>query len=161
MTTKTLQTIKILGLLAITGHASAWACNGSHILGAGGAGAIHTLATDTMKKGDTFIGITTENIINNSLSDARIIEAIKEGVGHLHNVDSLSTHALAFSYGVTDNLTLNINLPYSIRRNIRVGKPGHGAHGHGSHGHDFHGDGEPRVHAPGSTKGISDMLELS
>ncbi len=150
MTQKALQTLSILGLFSFVGSASAWACNGSHILGAGGAGAIHTLSAGTMKKGDMFVGINTENIINNSLSDTRIIEATKEGVGHIHNVDSVSTYALAFAYGVTDNLTLNINLPYSVRRNIRAG-----GHGHGSHLGE-----EAKVHAPGDTKGISDMAAI-
>ena len=142
--------LQTIGLLTLTATIPTWACNGSHILGAGGAGAIYTLSAETMKKGDFFLGFNTENINNHTLSDARIIQATKNGGEHIHNVDSTSTYALALSYGMTDDLTLNLNLPYSTRRNIRAGE----------HAQDDHGHDEYDVHSHGDSRGLGDMSAI-
>lgn len=144
------NTLQTIGLLTLSTTIPSLACNSSHILGAGGAGAIYTLSAETMKKGDFFLGFNTENIKNHTLSDARIITAIENGSEHVHNVDSTATYALALSYGMTDELTLNLNLPYSVRRNIRAGE----------HEHDALGHEHPEVHPHGDSRGLGDMSAI-
>jgi len=53
----------------LTVTTSAWACNSSHLLSAGGSGAVYTMTADTMKKGDFYMGINAESLQNNPLSD--------------------------------------------------------------------------------------------
>lgn len=126
-----------------------WACNASHVMGAGGAGAVYTMSADTMERGGVYIGINREYIGNRSLSDNAIIDAIEGGAEHLHSIDATDNYSLSLSYGLSDRLTLNINLPYVIRWNIRAG--------------ELHDEGmglAGEVHAHGDIGGLGDLSIL-
>ena len=109
-------------LLAIGTVTSTWACNGSHVLGGATTGAVYTISADTMEKGSFYLGLNLESVQNKSLSDAKIINAMQNGASHLHSIDAVNSYSLALSYGITDNLTLNMQLPYASRKNIRAGE---------------------------------------
>ncbi|QSZ42512.1 hypothetical protein GJV85_10445 [Sulfurimonas aquatica] len=120
-------------LWAIGTATSTWACNGSHVLGGATTGAVYTISADTMKKGDFYLGVNVETLQNKSLSDSKIINAIQNGATHLHSIDAVNSYSIAFSYGITDNLTLNTQLPYASRKNIRAGEtPPPDVHTHGN-----------------------------
>ncbi len=118
-------------LWAIGTVTSTWACNGSHVLGGATTGAVYTISADTMEKGSFYLGMNIETLQNKSLSDAKIIEAMNNGLSHLHSIDAVNSYSLSLSYGITDNLTLNTQLPYISRKNIRAGEnPGPVVHTH-------------------------------
>ena len=148
------KVVKGLLIGSVTTATSLWACNGSHVLGASGSGAVYTMSADTMKEGSFYLGFNVELLNNKSLSDKAITNAIENGSKHIHSIDSINTYALALSYGITDTLTLNMNLPYSSKRNIRAGE--HHLHDDG-HGH-VHDEGE--VHTHGNSEGIGDLSAL-
>lgn len=108
--------------LTLFSVSSALACNGSHVIGAGTSGAVYTISADTMKEGGLYLGLNVETIQNKTLSDAKILEAMDAGSEHLHQVGSVNTYSLAVSYGISDNLTLNMQLPFTSRKDIRAGE---------------------------------------
>ncbi len=99
-----------------------WACNASHVLGSGGSGAVYTMSANTMKEGGLYLGFNTERVRNNSLKDTTILTALQNGSEHLHNIDAINSYAFSLSYGISNDLTLNMQLPYLSRTNIRAGE---------------------------------------
>ena len=144
---------KIL-LLGMSTTSVILACNGSHVLGASGSGAVYTMSADTMEEGGFYLGFNVETLKNKPLSDQEIIKAISNGSEHIHSIDRVNTYALALSYGITDTLTLNMQLPYSSKQNIRAGE--HHIH-HDDHGHE-HDEGE--IHSHGDSEGMGDLSML-
>ncbi len=122
-----------------------WACNASHVLGAGGSGAVYTMSANTMEKGGLYVGFNAERVRNNSLKDTTILTALKNGSEHLHNVDAIHSYALSLSYGISDDLTLNMQLPYLSRTNIRAG--------------EFE-DGIVEVHPHSDAEGMGDLSAI-
>jgi hypothetical protein len=135
----------------LLGTAPLWACNSSHVLGAGGSGAVYTMSADTMEEGGFYMGVNAESTNNTPLSDAEIEKAIANGSEHIHSIDSINTYSVSMSYGVTDLLTLNVLLPYVSRKNIRAGE--HHVYV------DDHGHGET-VHLHGDSEGIGDLSAI-
>ncbi len=131
-----------------------WACNSSHVLGAGGSGAVYTMSADTMEEGGFYLGINSEGLKNHPLSDAAILKAVENGAEHIHSVDAIYTHSLSFSYGITDLLTLNMQLPYVSRKNIRAGEH-HDHEDHQGHGHE-----EGEIHSHGDAEGLGDLSAI-
>lgn len=122
MQKKSLNTLSIVGLMALGTTTSTWACNAAHVLGVGSASAAYTVSANTMKEGSFFLGINTEKVQNVTLTDASIIKAMENGATHLHNIDTIDSHALSLSYGINDKLSINLQLPYITRTNIRAGE---------------------------------------
>jgi len=146
---KTLGHVKTIGLSTLLMSTSLWACNASHVIGAGGSGAVYTMSANTMEEGGFYLGINSERVKNKSLSDAEITDAIEGGAEHLHSIDALNSYSLSLSYGITDALTLNMNLPYSSKKNIRAG--------------ELHNDGfgpEAEVHNHGNSDGLGDLSAI-
>lgn len=133
----------MLSLWAVT--TTTWACNGSHVLGAGGAGAVYTISADTMEEGSYFIGINAERVQNETLSDETIINAMQNGVNHIHSIDIINSYSLSVAYGISDKLTLNMQLPYTSRVKIRAGEENSGVY---------------EVHTHGDSKGLGDMSAI-
>jgi len=111
-------------LLALTTVTSTWACNASHVLGvgSGNSATAYTISANTMEEGNFYLGMNTEVVRNKSLSDTAILAALNSGSEHLHNIDSIYSYAISASYGITNNLTLNVQLPYVSRKGIRAGE---------------------------------------
>ncbi len=116
------KTIKTLSLLTLVGTIPLWACNSSHVLGAGGSGAVYTMSANTMKEGGFYLGFNAERVSNSTLSDSSILQALQNGSTHLHNVDAINSYSLSLSYGIHDDLTLNMQVPYLSRVGIRAGE---------------------------------------
>ncbi|NOR56880.1 MAG: hypothetical protein GQ531_11850 [Sulfurovum sp.] len=142
---KTLLNVKNVGLSTLLLGTPLWACNASHVIGAGGSGAVYTMSANTMEKGAFYLGINSEQVNNKSLSDADITNAIEGGAEHLHSIDAINSYSISLSYGISDKLTLNMNLPYSSRKNIRAGE---------------HHDDEAEVHNHGNSDGLGDLAAI-
>ena len=122
MQKKSFNTLSMAALMALGITTSTWACNAAHVLGVGSASSAYTVSANTMKKGSFFLGINTEKVQNITLADATIIKAMENGATHLHNIDTIDSHALSLSYGINDKLSINLQLPYITRTNIRAGE---------------------------------------
>ena len=85
----------------------------------GSAGAIMTIPGSTMPHGKLVAGTSIQVIEFNAISDTRLAQygAIDQDV---HSTDSLLKLSLTLAYGLTDDLTLGVNVPYVERHNIRA-----------------------------------------
>jgi hypothetical protein len=104
---------------------------------AGGAGPIVTVPGITLEMGQSSAAVVFEYIGFNALSDAQLAVP-----GHPHSLDAILAPALLFAYGVTDDLTLTLRLPFVRRTDIREG------HLHA---------GVPEVHELGDSAGVGDL----
>lgn len=127
-----LNKLTLISLLASATTTSTWACNGSHVLGVGGghSATAYTISANTMEKGGFYLGVNAETVRNKTLSDSTILEALNNGSEHLHAIDSVNSYSLSASYGITDDLTLNVQLPYVSRKGIRAGEIPAAVHPH-------------------------------
>jgi len=107
------------------------------------SGPIVTIAAASMQKGTLATGIRTEVIENDAFSDQDLASYADQGIEGVHSVDRIINTSLAIGYGVTDNLTLSVRLPYIERKNIREGEIE---------------DGEAEAHAHGDSAGLGDLL---
>ena len=116
---------KILLSLALFGNATfVWACScgSSHIISGGASGAVYTVSGDTMSQGDFYLGFSAESTHNDALSDAIILSETESGSGHIHGIDTIHTYTTSLSYGITNDLTVNLLIPYTQTLNIRAGE---------------------------------------
>jgi outer membrane putative beta-barrel porin/alpha-amylase len=79
----------------------------------GGAGPIITAPATTLEKGQSVAGIVLEVINLDPLSLDQL-----GGHPHPHSLESIVATSLVFAYGVTDNLTLSLRLPFVRRTDI-------------------------------------------
>jgi len=111
-----------------------------HTSGAGSTGEtgpIVTTPATTIEQGQSSAAVVFEYLKFDALSDAQL------GVpGHPHSLDAILASSLIYSYGVTDDLTLTLRLPFIRRTNIREG------HLHG---------GEAEIEALGDSAGVGDL----
>ena len=107
------------------------------------SGPIVTIAAPTMQRGTWGAGIRTEVIENDEFSDQKLANYADQGIEGVHSVDRIINTSLAVGYGVTDDLTLSVRLPYVERKNIREGEIE---------------DGEAEAHAHGDSSGLGDLL---
>ncbi|MDD5731005.1 MAG: transporter [Candidatus Omnitrophica bacterium] len=106
---------------------------------------IITVSATTLPKGDKYIGLYTAYTGFGAFDASELQEAAIEG-NDIHNIKYLFTESIAAAYGVTEDLTLNLNLPYVLRAHIREGSVESGISGIENHG---------------SSEGISDLAVLS
>lgn len=132
MQKNTINKLTLISLLASATATSTWACNGSHVIGIGGgkSATAYTISANTMEKGGFFLGVNAETIRNKNLSDAAILAELNRGGDHLHAIDSVNSYSLVASYGITNDLTLNLQLPYVTRKGIRAGENDNGPEVH-------------------------------
>jgi len=119
-----LNRLSIASLLALTTVSSTWACNASHVLGvgSGNSATAYTISANTMEEGGLYLGVNAETVRNKNLTDSAMLSALNSGAEHLHSIDTINSYALSASYGITDNLTINVQLPYVVRKNVRAGE---------------------------------------
>jgi hypothetical protein len=82
-----------------------------------GAGPIMTIPGTTLEKGHSSVAVVFEMIRFNPLSDAQLNSMHP----HPHSLDAILSPSLLYSYGITDNLTLTLRLPFVRRTDIRGG----------------------------------------
>lgn len=133
----------------------------------GGTGPINTISASTLPPGMSVVSVVYERMDIDPLSDAALAEGAAhaaehgEDHAHVHSLDSITSPSLNFAYGLTDDITLSVRLPYVTRRGIREGH----VHGH-EEGGGHHGEGgeeqaiEAEVHNRGGTSGIGDLSLL-
>lgn len=100
--------------------------------GIGDSGPIMTESALPLEGGKWNVGIKSEFVENKDLSDARLITLRGTGIDRdgepdedLHNIDSIFGVSLNASYGLTDDITVGLRLPYVKRNNIHEPEEGH------------------------------------
>ncbi len=111
----------------------------------GSAGAIMTVPGTTLPQGKFVIGPSVQFIENDEIPDSELerLGTLNEDV---HSSESLLNVSANIAYGVTDNLTIGLVLPYIERSNVREA-------------HNDMGVGEAEL--AGDSKGLGDMSLFS
>ncbi len=145
---KVLSALLYFPLVALADH-------GSVGLGVGSAAPISTESGLTLPENKWAIGYRSEYIKFNEFSDTELQHLREEGPdADLHSVKSFWSHSIAAAYGVTDDFTVGIRLPYISRSNIR--EPAHG-HGH-EEAEGAHGDEPADIENLGHADGLGDAI---
>jgi hypothetical protein len=122
------------------------------------AGSITTMSAVTLPKGATMLGLESQYVSNNVISDADLVHYAEEGE-EVHSVAAISNFSLNAAWAPTDNLTVGLNLPHVTRTNIREG-----AHHNADAGHDEHeesGQEEQGEHTADEVSEISQLGDAS
>ena len=144
--------------LALLLSCPAWATHtgSGGIGGAPTAGPINTESAITLPKGKWSVGLRTEFVKFDRLTDAEM-KFLRENdpEADLHSITSLSVTSASASYGLTENFTIGLRIPYVIRNDIKEPEHEHGVldiaqeesdHDTGESDHDVgdadHDDGE-------------------
>jgi hypothetical protein len=92
------------------------------MMGGGASGAVYTISADTMSQGDFYLGFSAQITQNHPLSDTLILSETENGSGHIHGIDTIHSTTTSLSYGITNDLTMNLVIPYAQTLNIRAGE---------------------------------------
>jgi len=84
----------------------------------GSAGAIMTTPGGTLPKGKLVVGASVQYLELDDISDSRL-EAAGAADEDVHSVDSFLSVSANLAYGLTDDLTIGLSMPYVDRSNIR------------------------------------------
>ncbi len=109
--------------------------------GLGQAGPIRTMSAETMKRGTIALDVHTEVIRFERFSDIRLHELAERG-HDVHSMDRVVHTSLGIGFGVTDDLTVSLRLPYICLDNIR----------------EVHADEPDEIHSHGDAHGIGDLI---
>ena len=105
----------------------------------GGAGPIVTISASTLEAGHGAVAFLTEYLKFGGLGDAQLIDAASKHI-HAHSIDYIRSTSLSAAYGVTDDFTVSVRLPYVQRIDIREGHHSHLPGGVVSNTVDHRGD---------------------
>ena len=127
-------------------------------LGIGLGGPINTQSAIPLPKGKWSVGAGAEFIDFDAFSDEELVRFSEEDPeADIHSVDSVLEAAIAVSYGLAEDLSMGIRIPYVRRENIRE------AHGHGEEeeGEAVHAEEtveEEGVEVLGDADGLGDII---
>jgi len=118
---------------------------GSTTLALGSGGSINTESAIPLERGRWSLGLRTEQLQSDRLSDAHMLELIEaDPEADLHSIESLTTTLLNASIGLSDNFMLGVSLPFVERTDIRA-----------AHFHEE--DNEFEIEQEGNASGIGDL----
>jgi hypothetical protein len=113
--------IFVIFFLLFTGENS-WAHHATVGTATGEAGPIRTISSSTLPQGKVGIDLQVEYIVLDPFSDSSLKEFASQGKD-VHSSDSLFHYFIGLSYGIADNLTLGVKIPYIVLNNIRASSP--------------------------------------
>lgn len=90
------------------------------------------------------MALQIEHIAFDAFSDARLLELAAQDI-EVHSIARTSVASLRLAYGIGDDLTLGVKLPYVARRDLREG----------------HADVPPELHVLGDSRGLGDLTALA
>jgi hypothetical protein len=114
----------------------------------GGAGPVTTIPAETLDQGQVAAFVLYEYIKLQGLDDPTLVAAASRHE-HAHSIGTIESTSLGAAFGITDDLTVSIRLPFVTRTDIREG----------THSH-VHGAAVNSVTARGGTSGIGDATVL-
>jgi Putative MetA-pathway of phenol degradation len=114
------NTLRFIAAMAVSTVIGASAASAHHpgVGGVGGSGGITTIGAGTLDQGQFAFSAFVEYIRLNQLSNATLLANIGNDV---HGLQSIESRNLAFAYGVTNDLTVSVRVPYVLRTGILEG----------------------------------------
>jgi len=134
--------LAIAGIVYFAGMASAHHPSGG--VGLGQTGPIRTTPATTLSGGMFSFAVQAEYISLDSFSDSDLLGFSGRGKD-AHTADSVFHAIMGIGYGITNNLTISINIPYEQVNNIR----------------EAHSDEPDEIHQHGDAKGFGDMTIMA
>jgi len=138
-----IETILIISFIMLT-STNVFAHHPSGGAGLGETGPVRTVSAATLQQNKWALALQTEFIDFDAFSDSKLKEKAQSG-SDVHSVDSIFHTILSLGYGITDDLTLSLKVPYVILNNIR----------------EAHSDEPDEVHIHGDSRGIGDITIFS
>jgi hypothetical protein len=135
-----------VGASALVGVPAAFAHHPTGVTGAADAGPIYTISASTLAQGQSAAAVMFEYTRLGGLNDAALLDAAVSGQ-HAHSIKTIESAALMYAYGVTNDFTVSVRLPWIRRTDIREG-----------HQHDPMDP--PEIHLRGDASGIGDLTLL-
>jgi hypothetical protein len=126
--------LAVAGILFFAGMASAHHPSGG--VGLGQAGPIRTTSATTLSGGMFSFALQAEFIDLDAFSDSELL-GFSGRSKDAHTADSVFHAIMGIGYGITDNLTVSLNIPYEQVNNIR----------------ETHSYEPDEIHQPGDSKG--------
>jgi hypothetical protein len=105
----------------------------------GGAGPITTISASTLEGGHGAVAFLYEYLAFGGLGDADLVAAASKHI-HAHSIGTIQSASASAAYGVTDDFTVSLRIPYVRRTDIREGHHEHAAGGVVTNSVDFRGD---------------------
>ena len=130
-----------------------WAHHAPGLTAAGLAGPLLTNSASTLQKGRFAIALQSSYVDIDSFSDGEMLGFAEEG-HDVHTLDYLYTVSAGLSYGITDNLTVSLKIPYISFNNISE------VHGEAEDHEGENGEEHAEVHVHGDSDGIGDITVL-
>src|SRR5215813_5574521 len=103
-------------LFSLGGEAEAHHPGGGGNSGSGGP--INTISAGTLGEGQIGLAVRYEFIRLGQLDDAGLLAAAAQG-SHAHSIRSIDALSFGIGYGITDDLTVSMRLPFVRRSDIR------------------------------------------
>src|SRR6185436_20917 len=94
----------------------------------GGAGPITTISASTLEGGHGAVAFLYEYLAFGGLGDADLVAAASKHI-HAHSMGTIQSASASAAYGVTDDFTVSLRIPYVRRTDIREGHHSHGPSG--------------------------------
>ncbi|MHB8881503.1 MAG: transporter [Thermodesulfovibrionales bacterium] len=136
------KTILMLSALSfiVCLNTGAWAHHAAVGMATADAGPIKTIPASTLKQGSFGFDVQAEYIDLKRFSDAELLGFAEEG-NDVHSIDSVRHLFFGMGYGLTNDLTLGLKLPYVSLKNIRAS----------------HAEEPDEVHSHGNSSGLGDL----
>ena len=132
--------VPILIALILFAAAEAWAHHPTVDAGFGRTGPLRTVGAETLPKGRIALSFQFEYFDFDEFSNRELLAFAAAGED-VHSTDSVFHGFLTGSYGITEDLTLSLKLPYVYIDNVR----------------ESHADEPGEVHVHGDAKGLGDI----
>jgi len=153
-----------LGLVATLLAPGARADHPSVTVGAGAASSLNTESGMTLPARAWSVGLRSEYLDLDEFSDGRLLASRRaDRDADVHSVESLLSLSLGVFYGITDDVTVGVRVPYVRRTGLRepfAGTGGEGEAVHAAHSTDEHSvelPGGPVVLGLGDADGLGDV----
>ncbi|MGH8671601.1 MAG: hypothetical protein ACREUA_06145 [Burkholderiales bacterium] len=118
-----METRKIVSIALISALCAVPAAHAHHAssgLGSAQAGPVRALSPQSLQQGRWSAGLSFEYMDLDTLSDGKLAALAAAGED-VHSTDSVMTAALGVGYGISDDFSIYVHLPYVGRDNIREG----------------------------------------
>lgn len=146
MTRTTLSIAALSAALSFSAAPSAFAHHAGGAGNTGDSGPINTVSASTLEQGHSVAGVVVSYGRFNTLGDQTLIDATTAGIDDVHGLKTIQSYALTGAYGVTNDLTISLYLPYVKRTGIRAAEDD--------------GFGNIEVEDHGDAKGFGDLSVL-
>jgi len=114
------------------------------VSGTSQAGPILTTSAATLQKGRLALTLQSSYVKMDDFSDSQLLGFSADG-HDVHTLDYLYSVSAAAAYGISDDLTLSLRVPYNSFNNVR----------------EAHSDEPGEIHQHGDSHGIGDMTLLA